>query len=228
MLKSIARLQQKDEKMKDVKNRIIVLMGGQGAGKGTHAKNLVEQKGFRYIETGAILRGLPPESPAKQIMARGELVPDTELFKIIGNAIETSGKSDMILDGFPRNREQAQWFVKKYVSLESPYEIHVLHLELPEKVMRERIANRIKEGGGRADDADPAVVQKRLAEFKNKTLPAIEFLQNANGVHFYAVDVSQPDFTTNFLNVCKALGIDSIDKSKIRVNVAELKLCNQR
>ena len=221
--------------MENKKSKIIVLMGGQGAGKGTHAKNLIAQKGFKYVETGAILRGLPPESPAKQIMARGELVPDSELFKIIdnaietiGNAIETSGKSDMILDGFPRNREQAQWFVNQYVSLESPYEIHVLHLSLPEKVMLDRIANRVKEGGGRADDQDPAVVQKRLAEFKTKTLPAIEFLQNANGVHFYAVDVSQPDFTTNFLNVCKALGIDSIDKSKIRVNVAELQSFKQR
>lgn len=201
-------------------------MGGQGAGKGTHAKNLVEQKGFKYIETGAILRGLPPESPAKQIMARGELVPDTELFKIIDNAIKSCGNADMILDGFPRNVEQAKWLVNQYVSLKSPYDIHVLHLSLPEKVMLERISNRVKEGGGRADDQDPAVVQKRLAEFKNKTLPAIEFLQNANGVHFYDVDVSQPDFTTNFLNVCKALGMDNIDLSKIRVNVAELKCCH--
>ncbi len=212
--------------MENLKSKLIVLMGGQGAGKGTHAKNLVEQKGFKYIETGAILRGLPPESPAKQIMARGELVPDTELFKIIDNAIKSCGNADMILDGFPRNVEQAKWLVNQYVSLKSPYDIHVLHLSLPEKVMLERISNRVKEGGGRADDQDPAVVQKRLAEFKNKTLPAIEFLQNANGVHFYDVDVSQPDFTTNFLNVCKALGMDNIDLSKIRVNVAELKCCH--
>lgn len=212
--------------MENLKSKLIVLMGGQGAGKGTHAKNLVEQKGFKYIETGAILRGLPPESPAKQIMVRGELVPDTELFKIIDNAIKSCGNADMILDGFPRNVEQAKWLVNQYVSLKSPYDIHVLHLSLPEKVMLERISNRVKEGGGRADDQDPAVVQKRLAEFKNKTLPAIEFLQNANGVHFYDVDVSQPDFTTNFLNVCKALGMDNIDLSKIRVNVAELKCCH--
>ena len=203
-------------------------MGGQGAGKGTHAKNLIAQKGFKYVETGAILRGLPPESPAKQIMARGELVPDTELFKIIDDAIKSCGNADMILDGFPRNVEQAKWLVNQYVSLKSPYDIHVLHLSLPETVMRERIANRVKEGGGRADDQDPTVVQKRLAEFKTKTLPAIEFLQNANGVHFYAVDVSQPNFTKNFLNVCSALGIGGIDRSKIRVNVAELQPFKQR
>ena len=212
--------------MENMKYKMIVLMGGQGAGKGTHAKNLIEQKGFKYVETGDVLRHLPPESPIKQIMARGELVPDTELFKIIANAIKSIGENDMILDGFPRNREQAQWLVKQYATLNN---IHVVYLELPETIMRERIANRVKEGGGRADDQNPAVVQKRLDTFKAQTLPAIEFLKKADGIKFDAVDVSQPDFTTNFLNVCKALGIDnSIDRSKIRVNVAELKLCNQR
>ena len=212
--------------MKDVK--IIVLMGGQGAGKGTHAKNLVEQKGFKYIETGEILRHLPPESPAKQIMALGKLVPDTELFKIISDAIKSSGKNDMILDGFPRNREQAQWLVEQYATYQSSYDIHVVYLSLPETVMIERIANRVKEGGGRADDQDPAVVQERLDTFKEQTLPAIEFLQNANGIHFDAVDVSQPNFTKNFLNVCNALGITGIDRSKIQVNVAKLNLCNAK
>ena len=214
--------------MEKTKNKIIVLMGGQGAGKGTHAKNLVAQKGFKYIEVGAILRSLPPESPMKQIMARGELVPDSELFKIISNAIEKCGQSDIILDGFPRNIEQAKWLVKQYVSSESPYDIHAVHLSLPEKIMIERIANRVKEGGGRADDVDSAVVKKRLDGFKKETLPAIEFLKNSNGIYFYTVDVSPEDFTTNFTNVCNALGIDNIDKNKLQVNVANLHLSHNR
>ncbi|MBQ6110285.1 MAG: nucleoside monophosphate kinase [Alphaproteobacteria bacterium] len=208
--------------MENLKSKIIVLMGGQGAGKGTHAKNLVAQKGFKYIEVGAILRDLPAESPMKQIMARGELVPSSELFKIISAAIDSNGKSDMILDGFPRNVEQAQWLVQQYVYDESPYDLHVLHLSLPENVMLERIANRVKEGGGRADDTDVAVVKKRLECFKRETIPAIEFLENVKGIHFYTVDVSSKDFATNFTNVCKALGIDDIDINKVQVNVAKL------
>jgi adenylate kinase len=216
--------------MENAKYKMIVLMGGQGAGKGTHAKNLIAQKGFKYVETGAILRGLPPESPAKKIMALGKLVPNKELFEIIANAIKSAGDTDMILDGFPRNREQAQWLIKQYASYQSPYNIHVVYLSLPEEVMIERIANRVKEGGGRADDQNPAVVQERLAAFKAQTLPAVKFLQNAKGIKFDTVDVSQKDFTINFLNVCKALGIgeDSIDKNKIRVNVAELQSFKQR
>ncbi len=212
--------------MKDVK--IIVLMGGQGAGKGTHAKNLIAQKGFKYVETGAILRGLPKDSPAAQIMARGELVPSNELFEIIENAIKASGNNDMILDGFPRNVEQAKWFVEKYTAPESPYNAQVVYLSLPESEMLKRIANRDKTGGGRADDKDPAVVQKRLAAFKSETLPAVKLLQQSKGIQFYEVDVSPESFETNFANVCKALGISDIDKTKINVNIAATSACSKQ
>lgn len=212
----------------DIKYKLIVLMGGQGAGKGTHAKNLIAQKGFKYVETGAILRALPKDSPAAKIMATGQLVPSEVLFEIIENAIKASGKNDIILDGFPRNVEQAEWFVKKYANPESPYVAQVVYLSLPESVMLKRIENRVKEGGGRADDKNPEVVKKRLAEFNAQTLPAIKLLQRSAGIQFYEVDVSPEDFGTNFANVCKALGIADVDHNKINVNIANSSLYKGR
>ncbi len=208
----------------DIKYKIIVLMGGQGAGKGTHAKNLIAQKNFKYVETGAILRALPKDSPAAKIMSTGRLVPSEMLFEIIEKAIKASGNNDIILDGFPRNVEQAEWFVKKYANPESPYVAQVVYLSLPESVMLKRIANRVKEGGSRADDKNPEVVKKRLAEFNAQTLPAIKLLQHSAGVQFYEVDVSPEDFETNFASVCKALGIADIDRNKINVNIANSSL----
>lgn len=210
--------------MENLKYKIIVLMGGQGAGKGTHAKNLVAQKGFKHIETGDILRKLPEDSPAAKIIDKGKFVPNEMLFEIIENEITTSGKNDMILDGFPRNVEQAEWFVKKYATQESPYTAQVVYLSLPESIMRKRIENRVKEGGGRADDMNPEAVQERLKAFKEKTLPAVELLKHSAGIQFYEVDVSPESFETNFANVCKALNIVDIDKTKINVNIANQKL----
>ena len=184
--------------------KMIVLMGGQGVGKGTHARRLIDENGYKYIEAGAILRELPPESPVAQIMARGELVPDEKLFVIIGDAINKVGNTDMIVDGFPRTLGQAQWLVKQY---SAKYNIHVIYLDVPEEIMLQRIENRIRQGGGRADDADATVVRRRLDNFWKTTMPAIEWLRTAPGIQFSDVDVSQFEFESNYANVCKALKI---------------------
>lgn len=183
-------------------SKMIVLMGGQGVGKGTQARRLIEDYGYKYVEAGAILRALPATSPVAQIMARGELVPDEELFKIIGTAIQKAGKADMIVDGFPRTIGQAQWLVKQYATT---YNIQVIYLTVPEKIMLERIENRIREGGGRADDADAAIVRRRLDNFWKTTMPAINWLREANGIQFSEIDVSEFEFASNYAKVCNAL-----------------------
>ena len=184
---------------------MIVVMGGQGVGKGTHARRLIDENGYKYVEAGAILRELPPESPVAQIMARGELVPDDKLFVIIGDAINQVNNADMIVDGFPRTIGQAKWLVQQY---SSKYDIHIIYLNVPEKIMLQRIENRINQGGGRADDADATIVRRRLDNFWKTTMPAIEWLRTAPGIQFSDVDVSQFEFESNYANVCQALKLN--------------------
>lgn len=176
-------------------------MGGQGVGKGTHARRLVARDGYAYIETGAILRALPAESRLKQIMARGELVPDADLFEVIAGAINNT-HGDIILDGFPRTVGQAQWIVQNYVDR---FDVRVIYLNVPESVMLARIENRIREGGGRADDADSAIVRRRLDNFWHITMPAIEWLRTAPGIKFADVDVSAEDVNVNFAKISNVL-----------------------
>lgn len=185
-----------------MKPKMILMMGGQGTGKGTHAKHLIERDGYAYIETGAILRALPPQSPVAQIVARGELVPDAELFGIIADAIAATRSRNVILDGFPRTLNQAQWIVANYADR---YDIRVVFLNVPEAIMIARINKRIREGGGRADDADSAVVRRRLDTFWHTTMPAIEWLRDAGGVRFADVDVSNEDADVNFARVSDAI-----------------------
>ena len=188
-----------------MKRKMIVLMGGQGVGKRTHARRLIDENGYKYVEAGAILRELPPESPVAQIMARGELVPDDKLFVIIGDAINQVNNADMIVDGFPRTIGQAKWLVQQY---SSKYDIHIIYLNVPEKIMLQRIENRINQGGGRADDADATIVRRRLDNFWKTTMPAIEWLRTAPGIQFSDVDVSQFEFESNYANVCQALKLN--------------------
>ena len=184
-----------------MKPKMILLMGGQGVGKGTHARRLVERDGYGYIETGAILRALPKTSPVAQIMARGELVPDVDLFDVVAAAINGT-HGDIILDGFPRTVGQAQWLAKNFAD---KFDIRVLYLNVPESIMLARIEKRIREGVGRADDADAAVVRRRLDSFWKTTMPAIDWLRTAPNIKFADVDVSNDDFEINSARVLNAI-----------------------
>jgi len=93
----------------------IVLLGPPGAGKGTQAQRIVEHYRIPQISTGDILReqvkaGTPLGLRAKDIMARGDLVPDDLLYGMVGERLRRADcDRGFILDGFPRTAAQAGW-----------------------------------------------------------------------------------------------------------------------
>jgi len=182
-----------------MKHTMIVMMGGQGAGKGSVANIMKTEHEYKHIESGALFRALPADSEIAKIMARGELVPDSELFKLMESQI--TDDSDIILDGFPRTTPQAQWLVEQYAD---KFDIHVLYLNLSEELMIFRINKRIREGGGRSDDADDTAVRRRLDTFWKVTVPAIEWLRTADGIKFSDIDASQ-DLNGNMEQIHAAL-----------------------
>ncbi|MCM1294386.1 MAG: nucleoside monophosphate kinase [Muribaculaceae bacterium] len=168
-----------------MKPNLIVLMGGPGAGKGTFAKILRTSHDYKYIETGALLRQMPPESEIGQLIAQGNLVPDTALFDMMASHL--TGNDDILLDGFPRTIGQAQWLVQNYAD---KFNIHVLYTNVPTDIIIKRLTKRFNEGSTRADDGDPAIVRRRIDNFINTTMPAVNWMRNAPGIKFSDVDAS--------------------------------------
>lgn len=183
-----------------MKPQMLVFMGGQGSGKGTFANLLRKQHDYNYVEAGAILRAMPADSDIKQKISRGELVGDADLFPIISQHISTD--KDIIMDGFPRTIGQAKWLIENFAD---KFEIKVVFLNISEATMLAHIQNRIKEGGNRADDADAAAVQKRIAAFKSTTMPAIEWLATLDNLKFYDIHLPTDDIDTNFAHIVKTI-----------------------
>ena len=181
--------------------KLVLMMGGQGSGKGTMSKKILsENSSFGYIETGALLRELPDTSPIKKIMERGEMVPDTDVFNLLKSKIEQykSENKNVLLDGFPRKTSQAEWLVQNFGAA---FDVVVVYLNLPESLMKQRIQNRIAMGGGRADDADASAVRRRLDIFFNETMPAINWLKSVPGVKFLEIPIADAPIEENYANV---------------------------
>jgi len=93
----------------------ILLLGAPGVGKGTQAKELVKLWGIPQISTGDLLRanvakGTPLGKVAKDLMGRGELVPDSLVDEMVAARLkEPDTAKGYILDGFPRTLGQAGW-----------------------------------------------------------------------------------------------------------------------
>jgi adenylate kinase len=93
----------------------ILLLGAPGVGKGTQAKELVKIWGIPQISTGDLLRGNVAQGTqlgrvAKEIMGRGELVPDSLVDEMVAVRLQQPDTvNGYILDGFPRTLGQAGW-----------------------------------------------------------------------------------------------------------------------
>ena len=106
---------------------------------------------------------------------------------------------------FNKGRIITRLFFQIFKNYSDKFDIHVIYMNVPEDIMLARIEKRIREGGGRADDADSAIVRRRLDSFWKITMPAIEWLRTADGINFADVDVSAEDPDINFARISAAL-----------------------
>lgn len=159
----------------------LILLGPPGAGKGTQAKRLVEEHGIPQLSTGDMLRAaVKAETPvglkAKDIMARGDLVPDEVVNQIVADRVDMDDCANgFILDGFPRTVAQAEALDAILAERELALDA-VIELRVDEEVLAERVATRVAESGGevRPDDTVEAL-RHRLKVYREQTAPLIDY-----------------------------------------------------
>ncbi|MFV0244114.1 MAG: adenylate kinase [Qingshengfaniella sp.] len=157
----------------------IILLGPPGAGKGTQAKRLVDERGMIQLSTGDMLREAKASGSAMgkrvaDVMARGELVTDEIVIGLIREKLEAGGGSGFIFDGFPRTLAQADALGDLLQSTGHTLDA-VIELVVDDEALVGRIVNRAKEAQAagqpvRADDT-PEVFADRLRAYYKSTAP---------------------------------------------------------
>lgn len=176
----------------------LMFVGPPGAGKGTQAVRVAARYGIPHISTGDMLReeiknGTPLGQQAKAYIEAGELVPDDVIIGMVKERISRpDAKDGFLLDGFPRTREQAE-ALDEFTPLDVVININVPDEKLVHRICGRRVCRQCSatyhesmlenlkqcpKCGGELyvrDDDKEEIVRQRIAVYKQKTQPLIEY-----------------------------------------------------
>ena len=166
----------------------LILLGPPGAGKGTQARRLEEQFGLRQLSTGDMLRvavaaGTELGLRAKDIMSRGDLVPDDLVVSLLLERIKAPDcAKGFVLDGFPRTVAQAE-ALDRALAAQGVKIDHVVALKVDERALFNRIDGRAREaqaaGQPLRPDDNPETLKQRIRVYNEQTAPILPYYESA-------------------------------------------------
>jgi adenylate kinase len=179
-----------------------IILGIQGSGKGTQARLLADDFDLEHVSVGDIFRWNVQHhtkigAQVRRTIAHGSLVPDGLVESVVGERLAAHDwNCGFIIDGFPRNAQQAEFFLESY-DIDGVINLHLDDTEVHRRVLARRLCTQCgadfnllahppKEEGicdlcqgrlaTRADD-NPAALAVRLAAYHGETRPVIEIFQ---------------------------------------------------
>ena len=166
----------------------VILLGAPGSGKGTQSIILNKKFGFLQLSTGEMIRQNIEDKTklgfmVQKIVNSGEFVNDDIILSMVSNRILMEDcKNGFVLDGFPRNVNQAKNFNK--ILKEKNKKINfVIELKVNKKSLFERIKNRAIEANEAREDDKDEVLENRIKIYEEQTEPLVPYYQNL-GLHY--------------------------------------------
>ena len=210
----------------------IILLGAPGAGKGTQAQFISKHLNIPQISTGDMLRAAVASKSdlglkAKDIMEKGELVPDDLILDLVKDRIsESDCTNGFLFDGFPRTLDQASALKDRSIAIDCVIEIMVDDNEIIQRMSgrrvhpgsgrtyhithnppkRENIDDQTGEPLIQRPDDNEETVKKRLAIYHEQTYPLVEFYKS----------LSNGETSTNYIEINGVGHIDDIQSQIVK------------
>lgn len=147
---------------------MILLFGPTGAGKSMQGQMLAVRQGWKWLSTGELFRRSQNEEVIR-ILKTGELISDELTFELFEQAVQEAHEQDfpnIIVDGFPRTKEQAAW-LDAYLEKSGEKIDVVIALEVPESEIMTRLEKR-----SRMEDT-PETIARRMTIYRQKMYPVL-------------------------------------------------------
>lgn len=158
---------------------MIVFFGPVGAGKSVQGQMLSTRFNWRWISTGNIFRA-SQDPDIQATIASGHLISSEQTYQVLGEALEDVRNEQIILDGFPRKKEQAQWLLENQKKYDFSVDL-IIVIDVAKEEILKRLASR-----GREDD-NASVIEDRLAIYHSEVDPILDYLSE-NAVPIAHVD----------------------------------------
>lgn len=157
------------------KPNVLFVLGGPGAGKGTQCARLVKEYGYVHLSAGDLLReeregGSPDGELIENYIREGKIVPVEITVRLLQKAMQRSGGSKFLIDGFPRNFNNLEGWQAQMANEANVQ--GVLMYDCPEEVMETRLLERGKTSGRIDDNAE--AIRKRFRTYVDSTMPVID------------------------------------------------------
>ena len=187
-------------------------MGAPGSGKGTQAEKLMDEFGCQQISTGVLLRqaiesGSELGRKVQKIMSEGLLVSDEIVLDLIKSELSEIGGSGFLLDGYPRNINQAKSLNELLENMDKPLDYSIL-IDVPSEILIKRLSGRrtcsltgktlniyfsseneidqcLSKGGEllQRDDDNEESITKRIEVYEEQTEPMVDFYRSNGLLH---------------------------------------------
>lgn len=164
------------------KKKVIFVIGGPGCGKGTQCAKITKEFHYEHVSTEELLKEIvdkkenPKWKEVQEKMAQGGFVSSEELLGFVKEKLASLKNNKILLDGFPRNKENLEEWNKQMTDICDIQAI--IYFDCSKEIMKKRILEKSEGTTEKKSDDNVETITKRIEFFEKDTVPLVKYYED--------------------------------------------------